>query len=99
MLALRSASTQYFSGRPVALQWRHKAGVRWGVHPERTQQEAGPEWGLWKLGVCTPRPMPQSVPQAHSWQASSTLPSCPQPARKPQSRNFLLEPLGGQQPV
>ena len=56
MLALRSASTQYFSGRPVALQG---AGGGTGVRGPWDQTGAagsGPRWGFRDLGARAPHP-------------------------------------------
>lgn len=52
MLALRSASMQYFSGRPVALQGRHRVGVGVGVGMRMVTR-----------GPVPPTLVPQSTPK------------------------------------
>ena len=49
MLALRSASMQYFSGRPVALQGKQRVGISGGDGGEGTKETA--EAGLKNLGI------------------------------------------------
>ena len=56
MLALRSASMQYFSGRPVALQGKQRVGISGGDGGEGTKETA--EAGLKNLGICIPEPGP-----------------------------------------
>lgn len=93
MLALRSASMQYFSGRPVALQGKNRAGVRGRVGPERRQQEAGSGQRLQKPGACSPSP-------ASTIHPANTFPSRLQhPAKEcPESQDVPVPELSARVP-